>query len=144
MKNRVVKTIIRNVITTLQMIILIIPTVLQYLSDKKMGVKRYLIFKKMLFSREIFTPGLIFTFKLMLILGVIIISILLIICYIKKINNNLLKPAIKVTILNLIAIVVIFSKQLEVLVTYHFFLIAIFIIVILQCVKAFFINEFTS
>lgn len=144
MENRVIKTIIKKVITTLQVIILIIPTMLQYLSDEKMGIKRYLVFKKMIFSREIFTPRLIVMFKLILILGVISGIVFLIIYCIKKINSGLLKPAIKVIILNLIAIVFVFSKQFEGLLTYHFFLIAIFIIIILQYIKALFIADISG
>jgi hypothetical protein len=141
MGNRVVKTIIKNVIITLQVLILIIPTVLQYLSDEKMGVKRYLVFKKMIFSREIFTPKLMFMFKLILILGVIIGIALLINYYINKKSNAIVKYSIKIIILNLIAIVFIFSKQFEGLLTYHFFLIAFFIIIILQYIKALFIAD---
>jgi hypothetical protein len=140
MGNPRVKIIIKNIITALQVLILIIPSVLQYLSDEKMGVKRYLVFKKMIFSREIFTPRLMFILKLILILGVIIGIVLLITYYIKKINSDLLKPAIRVTILNLLVIVFVFSKKFEGLLTYHFFLIAFFIIIILQYIKALFID----
>lgn len=135
MGNRVIKTIIKKVITTLQALILIIPIVLQYLSDKKMGVKRYLIFKKMIFSKEIFTPRLMFMFKLMLILGVIIGIIILISYFIKKKNSDLVKSAIRIIILNLLAIGFVFSKQFEGVLTYHFFLIAIFVIIILQYIS---------
>jgi hypothetical protein len=138
MKNRVIKTIIKNIITTFQVLIVMIPIILQYLSDEKMGVKRYLIFKKMVFSKEMFITE--FMFKFMLILGVIIGIGLLINYYINKRNNAIAKYAIKVIILNLIAIVFIFSKQFEGLLTYHFFLIAIFIIIIMQYIKALFIN----
>jgi hypothetical protein len=141
MGNSVVKTIIKNIITALQVLILIIPSVLQYLSDEKMGVKRYLVFKKMIFSKEIFTPRLMVIFKLILILGVIIGIVLLIIYCIKKINSDLLKSAIKIIILNLLVIVFVFSKQFEGLLTYHFFLIAFSIIIILQYIKALFIAD---
>jgi len=136
MKNRVIKTIIKNLITALQVILLIIPIVLQYLSDKKMGVKRYLVFKKMIFSKEIFTTRLMFMIKFMLIFGVIIGIVLLIHYSIKKVNIALVKSAFKVFILNSIAICFVFSKQFEGLLAYHFFLIAIFVIIILQYIKA--------
>lgn len=133
--------IIKNIISTLQVIILIFPIVLQYLSDKKMGVKRYLIFKKSIFSKEIFTSNLMFTYKLMLILGFIIGISILIHYFIKKVNSALMKSAIKVTILNLIAIAFAFSKYFEELLTYHFFLVAIFAIIILQYIKAYSIDK---
>jgi hypothetical protein len=136
METRVKKTIIKNLISTLQVLILIIPIVLQYLSDKKMGVKRYLIFKKMIFSKEIFATRLLFMFKVMIILGLIVGIVLLIHYTVKKINNALVKSLIVVIIFNLLAIGFVFSKQFQGLLAYHFFLIAIFIIIILQYIKA--------
>lgn len=81
MKNRGIK-LIKVSITILQLITISGPIVLQYLSDKKMGVERYLVFKKAMFSKSIPVP-----------------------------------------------------KPFEDLSTYHFFLIAIIIIVILQLIK---------
>jgi len=74
--------IIKVSITILQLLTLSIPIILQYLSDKKMGIARYLIFKKAMLSKNIFVP-----------------------------------------------------KPFENLLTYHFFLIAILIILILQLIK---------
>lgn len=82
MKSTVIKKITKVVITILQVLILSVPIVLQYLSDKKMGVKRYLVFKKAMYSKNIPVP---------------------------EVFGNLL--------------------------TYHFFLIAILIIIILQIIK---------
>lgn len=135
MKNKKKEKIIRILICTLQVFILIPPIVLQYLSDKKMGVKRYLIFKKSIFPKEIFTSDLMFMYKVMLILGIIIGIILLVYYSIKKVNRALVKLAINVIILNFIAVVLVFSKPFEGLLTYHFFLIAIFVIIILQYIK---------
>jgi hypothetical protein len=136
METRVKKIIIKNLINTLQVLILIIPIVLQYLSDKKMGVKRYLIFKKMIFSKEIFATRLLFMLKVMIILGLIVGIVLLIHYTVKKINNALVKSLIVVIIFNLLAICFVFSKQFQGLLAYHFFLISIFIIIILQYIKA--------
>ena len=74
-------------------------------------------------------------YKIMLILGIIIGIALLIFILIKKINSTLVKSSIKIIILNLIAIFCVFSKQFQQLLTYHFFLIAIFVIIILQYIK---------
>lgn len=82
MKSTVIKKITKAIITILQVLILSVPIVLQYLSDKKMGVKRYLIFKKAMYSKNVPVP---------------------------EVFSNLL--------------------------TYHFFLIAILIIVVLQIIK---------
>lgn len=135
MKNKVIKKAIKNLITIIQLIILIAPIALQYLSDKKMGVERYLVFKKEMFPKEIFTTDIMVMYKITLILGIIIGIALLMHYSNKKKNSILVKPAIKIIILNLLAIFYVFSKQFEGLVTYHFFLIAIFVILILQYLK---------
>ena len=75
----------------LQVLIIIPPLLLQYLSDRKMGLMRYLVFKKDVFSKEIFTSSLIFTYKSLLFLGIIFCIIFLIYSYTKKINNSLNK-----------------------------------------------------
>ena len=137
MKNKVIEKTNKILIPTLQVLILLPPIVLQYLSDKKMGVKRYLIFKKSIFPKELFTTNLMFMFKTMLILGIIIGIGLLIYYFIKKANNALIKSAIKITILNLIALVFVVSEHFQELLTYHFFLIAIFVIIILQYIKSY-------
>jgi hypothetical protein len=121
--------------SALQVIILIFPIVLQYLSNKKMGVKRYLVFKRSILLKEIFTPNLMFMYKLVLILGIIVGISILIYYSINKVNSALIKPSIKVTILNFIAMIFVLSKHFEELLTYHFFLIAIFVIIILQYIK---------
>ena len=135
MKNRTIKKVINNLFTTLQAILFIIPIVLQYLSDKKMGVKRYLIFKKMVISKEVFVIRLIIILKFILILGLIIGIALFTYYSIKKIGGTFVKTAIKILILNLLAIGFVFSKQCQGLMAYHFFLIAIFGIIILQYIK---------
>ena len=137
MKNKVIEKIIKILSSTLQVLILLPPIVLQYLSDKKMGVKRYLIFKKSIFPKEVFTTNLMFMYKLMLILGIVIGIVLLVYYSIKKTNGVLVKSAIKVILLNFIAVVFAFSEIFEGLLTYHFFLIAIFVIIILQYIKSY-------
>ena len=137
MKNKVIEKTIKILSSTLQVLIFFSPIILQYLSDKKMGVKRYLIFKKSIFAKEIFTTNLMSMFKLMLILGIIIGIVLLVYYSIKKVNSALVKSAIKVIILNFIAMVFAFLEPFEGLLTYHFFLIAIFVIIILQYIKSY-------
>ena len=137
MKNRVIEKVIKILISTLQVFILIPPIVLQYLSDKKMGIKRYLIFKSAMFPKEIFTSDLMFMYKCMLILGLMIGIVLLVYYSTKKINSILIKYSIKVIILNLIAMAFVFSNHFQGLLAYHFFLIAIFVIIILQYIKSY-------
>jgi len=87
MKNSTIKKIINILFTIMQALILIAPLLLQYLSDKKMGVKRYLVFKKVMFSKGIYTANMIFALKIMLILGSVICIVLLLIYYLKKKHN---------------------------------------------------------
>jgi hypothetical protein len=136
MKNTVIKKITKIIITIVQVLILVAPLLLQYLSDKKMGVKRYLVFKKTMFSKEIFTSNIILAFKIMLILGSIICIFLLLNYFLKKINNTSVKSLLKVTLLNMAAAFCVFSKNFEELLAYHFFLVAIFVIIVLQYIKA--------
>lgn len=137
MKNSVTKKIIKILLTIFQILILIPSVVLQYLSDKKMGVNRYLVFKKTMFSKEIFTPDVMLMFKIMLILGMTICIVFLAYHSLRKINNNSAKALLKLTLLNLVGIFYVFSKQFETMLAYHFFLIAIFVIIILQYLKLF-------
>ena len=135
MEKRAVNKIIINLINTLQVFLLTIPIVLQYLSDKKMGVNRYLVFKKMILSKDALVINLVLILKVILILGLIIGVVLLVCYFIKKSNRALVKSIIKIITLNFIGICFTFLDQFEGLLTYHFFLIAIFVIIILQYLK---------
>ncbi|MEK6266034.1 MAG: hypothetical protein N2B06_14885 [Clostridium sp.] len=135
MEKRAVNKIIINLFTTLQVFLLTIPIVLQYLSDKKMGVNRYLVFKKMILSKDALVIKLVLMLKGVLILGLIIGVVLLACYFIKKSNVALVKSTMKIVILNFIGICFVFSDKFEGLLTYHFFLTAIFLIIILQYLK---------
>ena len=135
MKNLRIKIIIKILINIVQVFILIPPIVLQYLSDKKMGVKRYLVFQKEMLPKEIFTDKIMIIYKFILILGIIISIALLIHYSIMRLNNPLKKSAITVIIFNLLAAFYVFSKLFDGLLAYHFFLIAIFVIISLQYIK---------
>ncbi len=131
MKNRLIKIIV----TIIQLFVLVPPIVLQYLSDKKMGVNRYLVFKKRIFAKEMFTPNLMFFYKTILILGIIMGSIAFV-YYLKNTKNSILKKLLlNSTILNLIAAACVFSSGFKELLAYHFFLIAIFVVIILQWIN---------
>jgi len=132
-------TVLKIVISILQILILVPPLLLQYLSDRKMGVMRYLIFKKDAFSKEIFTPSFTFTYVGLLFLGIAFCIIFLIYSYTKRKNNSLIKPIIILLLYNLFCIVYIFYYKFQILISYHFFLIAILIIIFLQYIKIIFI-----
>ena len=132
MKNS--SNLLKNVITLLQLILLVPPLLLQYLSDKKMGVMRYLVFKKGVFSKEIFTSSFTYTYRSLLFLGIVFCIIFLIYSYIKKSNSFFIKPISALFLYNLICLIYTFYK-FQMLLSYHFFLIAFFIIIFLQYIK---------
>ena len=134
MKNST-NTVLKSTITLLQVLILVPPLLLQYLSDRKMGVMRYLIFKKDVFSKEIFTSSFTFTYRSLLFLGIIFCIIFLIYSHTKKINTPLIKPIGVLFILKLICLLCVFSYKFQILLSYHFFLISFFAIIILQYIK---------
>ena len=128
--------IINRLISILQVVILIPIAVLQYLSDKKMGVMRYLVFKKSVMSKDLFTPSTMALYDAVLILGVIL-SVILLIYFLKRTTNkSAVKNLFEILALNIIGIVYVFSGKFEELLTYHFFLIAIFVIVSMTYLKA--------
>lgn len=134
MKNSII-TIFKKIITLLQALILIPPLILQYLSDRKMGLMRYMVFKKDVFSKEIFTSSFTFTYTSILFLGIIFCIIFLIYNFIKKMDKLLIKQLIVLFVSNLICLLYVFSYRFQTLLSYHFFLIAFFIIIALQYVK---------
>jgi hypothetical protein len=135
MEKRAVNKIIINLFTTLQVFLLTIPIVLQYLSDKKMGVNRYLVFKEMILYKDALVIKLVLMLKIILILGLIIGVVFFVRCFIKKFNIALVKSIIMIIALNLIGICFAFLDKFEGLLTYHFFLTAIFLIIIVQYLK---------
>lgn len=130
-----IKTLVKNLFTLIQVLIIFPPMLLQYLSERKMGVMRYLVFKKDLFAKEIFTSSFTYTYKNILFLGIILCTIFLIYSYTKKINYILIKPICGVLILQLLCILLISYYKFQILLTFHFFLISFFIIIILQYLK---------
>jgi uncharacterized membrane protein len=88
-----------------------------------------------MFSKGIYTSDMIFALKIILILGSIICIVLLLIYYLKKRSNTCVKPLFIVTFINIAADAFVFSKGFEKLLAYHFFLIAISVIIILQYLK---------
>jgi hypothetical protein len=137
-------TILKRIITMLQLLLILPPMLLQYLSDRKMGVMRYLVFKKDVFSKEIFTSSFTFISSCLLFLGIIFCIIFLLYSYTKKANNSLIKPVIGLFFSNLICLMYVFSYKSQTPLSYHFFLIAFFIIIILQYLKVFIISLYNK
>ncbi|WPC43244.1 hypothetical protein [Clostridium sp. JS66] len=126
---------IKIILTIMQMIVLIPGIVLEYLSDKKMGVIRYLVFKRQAYEQGIFNSSLMNIYKSLLIATFFIVIIMIIYKSIKIKSNKFIKSGLITVIINLLCIIFIISKKAVALEAYHFFVIAIFIIVILECLK---------
>lgn len=130
-------SIIRIIFVILQILILIPPIILQYLSNKKMGVMRYLLFKRKVLSVGIFSSNNMFIYKAIIILGIIFCILLLIYNFNKKNYGVLVKSLISAIVMNLITIFCVFSNAFEKLLANYFFLAVFFVIIVLQYIKTF-------
>ncbi|MEH7009357.1 hypothetical protein V7087_00825 [Neobacillus niacini] len=113
----------------LQFSVIILAIVLEDLSSEKMGVARYLLFKKQEFEASFFTPILMNLYTSIFVIGTIIcLSILMI----KGKSRKIIISILFATIANLVGIIFIRSNWQ--LAAYHFFLIGIFIVIAFQYV----------
>lgn len=123
------------ILTIMQIIVLIPAIVLEYLSDKKMGVVRYLVFKRQIYEHGIFNSRLMNIYKSLLIVTFFIVIIMIIYKSIKTRSNKFIMSGLITIIINIFCVIFIISKKSVALEAYHFFIIAIFIIIILQYFK---------
>lgn len=129
------QAIIGYILDFIQVLVFILPVLLEYFSREKMGVIRYLVFKNQGFQKTIFTLQLISLYKCALFSGFILCIILLIYNYNKIRYIGITKPIISGIVFNLLGIVFMLNKHIELLNSYYFFLISIFTIIILQYIK---------
>lgn len=110
---------------------IILAMVLEDFSTKKMGVARYLVFKKQEFENTFFTPTLMNIYSLILILGAAVCIIVLLIQLQKR--RKALFLLFFAVIANVAGILFIhIGPQLQ---TYYFFLIGIFFVVLIQYIR---------
>jgi len=133
-KNKM-RSIFNRVLSILQMVIITAVVLLERYSTQKMGVARYLTYKKMWFENKMFTPSLNHLYLFIFILGVAICLWNLV----RSFKRNGKKGSFLVAIVaNIIGVIILlFNKELA---AYHFFLLVIMAVVAIQYVKAFFIN----
>ena len=130
------KQAIINVILAVIQVFIFAPSILlEYLSEEKMGVMRYLVFKKRIYEETFFDSYFMNLYKLVLIIGIVICVILFIYNYVKIIDKSLTKSIIVAIVANLTGIVFIVDKHMQLLNAYYFFLISIFITIVLQYIK---------
>jgi hypothetical protein len=114
-------------ISLLQFSGIIAAIVLEDLSAKKMGVARYLVFKKQTFESTLLTPLLINIYTIIFVVGVVICLFLMIT---KGKNKSIVISLLGTAVANSIGIIIIQSKMD--LQAYPFFIIGIFIAIIVQ------------
>ncbi|MHB9943852.1 hypothetical protein CF095_00320 [Clostridium botulinum] len=133
---------ILNIILSIIQIIFILPAlILENLAKKKMGVIRYLIFKKEEFSSGIFNANnLIISIYILLFISIIII-IIFIVNMKKKLKCKI--NFFIIILLNIILFLLVNYESIFNLQAYHFFIIEIFIIIIIEYIKLF-INIFSN
>ncbi|MFF2448466.1 hypothetical protein ACFVSW_15320 [Neobacillus sp. NPDC058068] len=116
-------------LTMLQFSGIILAIVLENLSAKKMGVARYLIFKKQQFESSYFTPQLTLIYTIILGIGAITCLLLLLT---KRKSWRKIIMLIIAAVANIIGIIFMqFSADLE---AYHFFIIGMFVVIAVQYV----------
>ncbi|MBU5298992.1 hypothetical protein KQI45_02725 [Clostridium sporogenes] len=131
-----------NLILSIIQIIFILPAlILENLSKKKMGVIRYLVFKKEEFSEGIFNANNLVIYKWILLFISIIIIIIFIVNMKKKLKYKM--NFFIIILLNISLFLFVSYKEIFKLEAYHFFIIEIFIIMIIEYIKLF-INIFTN
>ncbi|NFQ74544.1 hypothetical protein FDG42_07355, partial [Clostridium botulinum] len=125
---------ILNIILSIIQIIFILPAlILENLAKKKMGVIRYLIFKKEEFSSGIFNANNLTIYKWILLFISIIIIIIFIVNMKKKLKCKI--NFFIIILLNIILFLLVSYENIFNLHAYHFFIIEIFIIIIIEYIK---------
>ncbi|NFM59034.1 hypothetical protein FDB98_19305, partial [Clostridium botulinum] len=123
-----------NLILSIIQIIFILPAlILENLSKKKMGVIRYLIFKKEEFSSGIFNTNNLIIYKWVLLFISIIIIIIFIVNMKKKLKCKI--NFFIIILLNIILFLFVSYESIFNLQAYHFFIIEIFIIMIIKYIR---------
>ncbi|WP_066310989.1 hypothetical protein [Bacillus sp. FJAT-29814] len=129
------KYIIVFLLSVLQFSGIILAIILEDLYDEKMGVARYLIFKKQEFAAGYFAPAYMNVYTLILAGGAIVCFALLLI---KWKSGKRMVSLLLAVLANSIGIMAI-HMNLE-LDAYHFFLIGIFIVIAFQygwCIRSY-------
>ncbi len=115
----------------------ILALVLEVLSGKKMGVARYLVFKKQDFETTYFTPAFMNIYFAIFAAGAVVSIGLLIFQRKKRIGILPLLFAVMASVIG-----IIFIQLNPPLQAYHFFLIGIFIVVVFQYFRILFASLF--
>jgi cytochrome b subunit of formate dehydrogenase len=143
MKAKKSEIVLNTLIILIDAIFLCGAFVLQYLSTKKMGVMRYLVFIKNEFESGYFRPQLMRIYTSIIIIGIIACTMIFLYNILKTKNTKIITSSFLAILSNVAGAVLITSKPAHELKAYYFFLIAVFIIIILQYIKLTFLSKGT-
>ncbi|GFR35701.1 hypothetical protein [Thermobrachium celere] len=121
------RRIIQYILFLIQILLLSVSLILHYLSDKKMGVARFLIFKRSEWEKSFFSSYLI---KIYIILALLLL-VVLVIFSIFKLKQKLLGTII----LNVILIFLLVNKSIHTLKAGYLFIIAIVLCIFIELIK---------
>lgn len=133
-RNRKV-TVVKILLTSLEVISLIFAFIMQYLSKKKMGVMRYLVFKNRVYKETFLSNYWMDAYIVCFIIGIAICTIFFIYMSKVKKNNKLKLILIYIIIINAVAIYFIIKIDSIKLLAYPYFLISIFVVSIIEFIR---------
>lgn len=132
MKEKIINKVIFMILSVVQISIITLVIALEYLSHKRMGVARDMIYRNQVFEAKMFTPFLM-NIYISFFVALAIVGILLLIYSVVKIRKQkIIKHAIFTVSLNLIGVIFILLQNSTKLNAYYFFIIAFLIIIIIQ------------
>lgn len=126
------ETIFYSIIAFIDLLLLSVALVLQYLSSQKMGVMRYLVFLRNEFEKGWLSPHLVNIYEL--ILGAGLILCLLFIIYSTRIRKSkgILQASVLAIIADVLGYFLLTSQTLSSLRAYPLLVIVFFVIIIFQ------------
>lgn len=132
MKKEKLQTAFYVTISIIDLFLLSAALVLQYLSDKKMGVMRYLVFLRYEFEKGWFNPNLIKLYETILEAGFILCLFIIIFSIFIRKNREVLRTAVLALTAIAIGYFLLTSQTLSSLKAYHLIVIAFFVIILFQ------------
>lgn len=120
-----------------QMAVLFAVATLEYLSDQKMGVMRYLLFKNAYYDETIFNSDHANVYKFILVALILISFLALLGSFIKIKIPKITMNIFSVMLLKLLVYIFISLKAVIELKAYYFFMIAFLIILVIEYIKLF-------
>lgn len=119
----------------LQLVLITGAMVLEDLSHKKMGMMRYLVFKKRVYEETLFNAQYMYVYKWLFIIGLVIGLLWIAYTMVKIKNGKIIGMLLFLILLHIIGITLMVSPDMAQLRAYHFFLIAVMMDIGIQYVR---------